>query len=93
MRLLVIYDITDDRRLRKIARVLRNYGQRVQKSAFECVLSEENAARLLTELRKYGKAGDSIRGYRISAVCAPVSPENRRAQAVQSPDPDRNPIF
>ena len=104
MHLLVIYDIADDRRLRKIARLLRGYGRRVQKSAFECFLSEESATRLLTELRELGKAGDSIRGYRISAVCAPVSPGKLRAQrrkdapgvSAVSPgtrDPDRNSIF
>ena len=67
MRYLVIYDITDDRRLRRIARTLRSYGIRVQKSAFECELSEENALRLFKELRSLAKEGDSILGYRFSA--------------------------
>ncbi len=32
---LVIYDIRDARRLQKVARVMKDYGQRVQKSVFE----------------------------------------------------------
>lgn len=32
---LIIYDIKNDKRLRKIAKVMENYGVRVQKSVFE----------------------------------------------------------
>ncbi len=32
---LIIYDIRDEKRLRKIARLMQNYGLRVQKSVFE----------------------------------------------------------
>jgi CRISPR-associated protein Cas2 len=47
MRLLVIYDIADPRRLYRVARILKDYGERVQQSKFEIEVS----ARVLAELR------------------------------------------
>ena len=35
MDMLVIYDITEPRRLNKVAKVIKDYGIRVQKSIFE----------------------------------------------------------
>ena len=35
------YDITDNNRLRKVAKVLEKYGLRVQKSFFQCDISEK----------------------------------------------------
>ncbi|MBW6521324.1 MAG: CRISPR-associated endonuclease Cas2 [Desulfoarculaceae bacterium] len=40
MRMLVVYDITDSRRLYRVARILKDYGHRVQKSKFEIDASE-----------------------------------------------------
>jgi CRISPR-associated protein Cas2 len=37
-RYLVIYDIAHPRRLQRVARVLEGFGQRIQKSVFECEL-------------------------------------------------------
>jgi CRISPR-associated protein Cas2 len=47
MRHLVIYDIADPRRLYQVARILKDYGQRVQKSKFEIEVS----MRIFAELR------------------------------------------
>jgi len=35
MRYLVVYDICDPRRLYRVAKILKDYGERVQKSKFE----------------------------------------------------------
>jgi CRISPR-associated protein Cas2 len=35
----IIYDIADPKRLNRVARILRDYGQRVQKSKFEVAVS------------------------------------------------------
>ena len=40
MELLAMYDIADPKRLRKIEKNMRRFGYRVQKSVFECSLSE-----------------------------------------------------
>ena len=45
MYILVTYDVdttseTGKKRLRKVARICQNYGQRVQNSVFECEVTE-----------------------------------------------------
>lgn len=47
MRLLAVYDITHPRRLYRVARILKDYGHRVQKSKFEIEVSD----RTFVELR------------------------------------------
>ena len=39
MRYLVVYDICDPRRLYRVAKILKDYGDRVQKSKFEVQVS------------------------------------------------------
>ncbi|MDD2919535.1 CRISPR-associated endonuclease Cas2 [Rhodoferax sp.] len=54
-RYLVIYDIAHPGRLQRVARVLEGFGQRMQKSVFECELDaaelEELQARVLRCIR------------------------------------------
>lgn len=38
---LIIYDITDNKRRRKVSKILEKYGIRIQFSAFECELNEQ----------------------------------------------------
>ena len=47
---LVIYDITDDKRRGKLFATLKKYGVQVQKSAFECRISEEKNKLMLKQL-------------------------------------------
>ena len=53
---LIAYDIADDRRLRRVAKVCEDFGVRVQKSLFECWLDEDRFeemwARLLNEMNE-----------------------------------------
>ena len=71
MEVLVAYDVaTDDaagrRRLSRVAKVCEGFGQRVQKSVFECVLSEVEMARLEAKLsRLINRSRDSLRIYRL----------------------------
>lgn len=56
MELLVTYDINTEtsageRRLREVAKLCEGYGQRVQKSVFECQLDSGQVRRLVHELR------------------------------------------
>jgi len=41
MTYLVCYDIADAKRLRRVAKILENYGLRVQKSFFQCDVDRE----------------------------------------------------
>ncbi len=53
-------------RLRKVATICQSYGQRVQKSVFECSLDERQHALLLDRLLgTIDKQVDSLRIYRL----------------------------
>ncbi len=68
---LVCYDISDEKRLRKIAKVMEDYGVRVLYSVFECVLSEEE----FFEMKEKVEAimdwlEDKVIYYRLCEKCA-----------------------
>lgn len=59
-----IDDNIDQRRLRKIANLCLQYGQRVQKSVFECVVTDVQKIILIEKLKeKVNNEKDSIRIY------------------------------
>ena len=64
---LVIYDITDDRRRTRMVKCLERYGIRVQKSAFEAFLMEKKYERMM-ELTSglIDPATDSLRVYLLA---------------------------
>lgn len=78
MYILVTYDVQTEtpagqRRLRKVARLCMDYGQRVQNSVFECVLTEVQLAELKHKLETtMDLENDSIRIYYLNRS------ENRR---------------
>ena len=51
VRYLVSYDISDPKRLRKVAHTLEGFGVRLQYSVFECSLDELRLAKLKAELQ------------------------------------------
>jgi CRISPR-associated protein Cas2 len=64
---LVIYDISDDKRRKRVFNLLEGYGRRVQFSAFECVLNDRKFEELRSRLAKVVKMSeDSVRFYPIS---------------------------
>ena len=64
---LVTYDISCNRRRRKISDLLEGYGKRVQWSVFECQLSAKKYQKLRDRLQPRVKPEDNIRFYPISA--------------------------
>lgn len=64
---LVIYDITDDRRRTRMVKCLEQYAIRVQKSAFEAFLTEKKYERMM-ELTSglIDPATDSLRVYLLA---------------------------
>jgi len=72
MQLLVTYDVATDtpegeRRLRRVAQECKRFGQRVQKSVFECSVDEMDKERLVARLLKWiDKDEDSLRIYRLT---------------------------
>ncbi|QFY42147.1 CRISPR-associated endonuclease Cas2 [Candidatus Methylospira mobilis] len=71
MLILVSYDVSTEtsagrRRLRRVAKVCLNYGQRVQKSVFECQVNLAQMEMLKNELLdEINEAEDCLRLYRI----------------------------
>lgn len=68
----VSYDITNDKRRRKVVKYLESYGVRVQYSVFETELNQDQLKKLIKGLKKQIKKDeDTIRIY-------PISKESRR---------------
>jgi CRISPR-associated protein Cas2 len=63
--IVVIYDISDNKKRNKVVRILKSYGFRVQKSCFETVIERKKYDKLLKRLEPFGTPGDSIRVYKI----------------------------
>lgn len=71
MRVLITYDVSTttpegERRLRRVARACVDFGQRVQKSVFECILTETQMEKLRQRLLgEIDQSQDSLRIYRL----------------------------
>ncbi len=70
MRYLVSYDIPDDKRRTKLAKMLKDFGDRVQYSVFECILDtclfDKMEARINTIITL---KEDNVRIYSLCANC------------------------
>jgi len=72
MWVIVSYDVSTEtakgrKRLRRVAQVCKNYGQRVQKSVFECQVNEMQLEKLRRDLLKeINYEEDNLRLYRLT---------------------------
>lgn len=57
---LVFYDIREDERLRRVAKLMEGYGQRIQYSVFRCHLSPTELERLRWRLTQVAEPVDSV---------------------------------
>lgn len=62
---LIIYDIVENSKRVRLAKFLQGYGFRVQKSAFEAMISIPLYRKLVREIRQFVAKEDSIRIYKI----------------------------
>ncbi|GAB6163720.1 CRISPR-associated endonuclease Cas2 [Desulfothermus naphthae] len=70
MNVVITYDISDDKTRTKLHNLLKNLGYNIQKSVFECDMTEYD----LIQIRKFCKAHldpetDSVRIYKICSDC------------------------
>lgn len=64
------YDISDDRRLQRVAKVMKDFGTRVLKSVFECNLSTAEYLEMKHRAEKVmDPHEDSIRFYFLCGKC------------------------
>ena len=70
MKTVICYDSPDDSRRLKIANILDDFGDRVQKSVFVAILDREKIARLVKRLNYIiDKEEDDIRIYSLCSEC------------------------
>lgn len=67
----ISYDIVKDKTRTKVARLLENYGVRMQYSLFECDLDDKKYNELYSEIRQIdiNNNTDSIRLYKLCKNC------------------------
>ena len=71
MYVVVSYDIHDDKRRNRIHKVLKNFGECIQFSVFECDLTKEELLRMQYMLKRIIKEEDqdSVRFYHLCDGC------------------------
>lgn len=70
MLVVVSYDVREDRRRTRLAHALKDFGERVQLSVFECRLDEGQLERLRVRITKEIELmEDSVRIYRLCGEC------------------------
>jgi CRISPR-associated protein Cas2 len=68
----ISYDIRDNRRRLQVAKVLKDFGERVQLSVFEARLEARDLERLQRRVLKHLDLDtDSLRLYPLCAACVP----------------------
>ncbi|WP_296865631.1 CRISPR-associated endonuclease Cas2 [Thermosyntropha sp.] len=64
---LIIYDISEDKKRNRLAKMLSNFGVRVQKSAFEAWLNQKQYDKLIMRLDKIEyDENDYLRVYKLT---------------------------
>lgn len=65
----IAYDITDDLRRSRIVKVIEKFGERVNYSVFECMLTDSQFKKLHDRLQTMIKPSDSIVFYPLCVGC------------------------
>jgi len=67
---MVSYDIVKDRTRKRVMKLLKNYGHRVQLSVFECDLDEVRYAEMMSNIAELiDRDADMVRSYRLCRGC------------------------
>jgi len=75
---IVAYDISNDRRWRRVFKTMHGFGEWIQLSVFQCRLSRRRRADLETRLRELVKAGED------HVLLIDVGPADKTELAVES---------
>ncbi|SEQ67639.1 CRISPR associated protein Cas2 [Lachnospiraceae bacterium NE2001] len=73
VRVLVIYDVSYDKRRRTYMKLLNSFGYRVQESAYEAHLSYSKYDRLKKCLKKLENDKDTVIIYKLNSLCEIIS--------------------
>lgn len=83
----ICYDVPDNRRRNRIAKILEGFGSRVQESVFECDITLKQLERLKSRLNKVIKGKDNIRIYYLCRECI------GRVEIINGPPITRTPPY
>ncbi|MCO6450981.1 MAG: CRISPR-associated endonuclease Cas2 [Caldilineales bacterium] len=82
----IAYDVADDKRRLRLAKLLQRQGERVQHSVFEVYLTAAELDRLVRSCRRMiKKEEDSIRFYALCDACAAKILVLGQAQVTEPP--------
>lgn len=84
---LVAYDIREERRLKKVAKILEGYGTRIQYSFFRCHMSERSLERLRWELSKIVLQEDTLLFLSLCEKCVDQI-RQKNSESEWPPEPD-----
>jgi len=66
----VSYDIVEDRIRNRVAKLMKRYGERVQKSVFECRLDDRRFLKMREQVvKELDQEQDSVRYYLLCERC------------------------
>ena len=91
---LISYDIAEPRRLRQVAKLLKRYGVRLQKSVYACDLDERRYGELRRKLTDFRNDEDSVICFRLppGVLREEISPRAEKpAPLAGSPHPAAEP--
>ena len=84
----IAYDITSDKRRRKVEKAVKKYGGRVNLSVFECMLTESQLEKLKSDILKLVDAKtDQVAYYTLCMDCFAhivYHPERKRKELTSS---------
>lgn len=73
MNMIVAYDIANPRRLARIAKIMKDYGKRVQKSVFEVDLTENRFEEMKRRAERTMNLGeDGVKYYPLCERCSDI---------------------
>lgn len=64
---LIIYDVVETKRRNQLIKLLESYGYRVQKSAFEALLTQRQYDEITKKIMKIIDECDNVRMYRLNS--------------------------
>jgi CRISPR-associated protein Cas2 len=68
--LVVVYDISNDKRRTRVHKILKDYGTPVQYSVFECLIDDANMKKMILRVKKVLRPRlDHLRLYSVCGNC------------------------
>ncbi len=83
----VSYDIKSDRRRNKVCKAMKDYGEHIQYSVFECLLKPKDLDRMAKRVQSLiDEAEDNVRIYVLCAACRDRARVIGQGQVIEDPD-------